>query len=267
MPPDQRWPALERLFDSNRDVDRAIVAESLARHVIEDTQIASSEALAGLFSLSAAGIRGMDDPAVKLVVQAVDELEPLNERADTINRALRKLRPLLISGMFEWKGGGPFYPDANRTLRFTYGEIKGYRPRDAVSYEHMTSFTGVIESDTGQGSFAVPPKLKELHAKRDFNDYTEARIKDVPVDFLATTDTTGGNSGSPLMNGRCEMIGLVFDVNYEALGSDYVYTPALCRTIAVDIRYVMFITDKFAGGSNLFREMHIRRSGGIAHSW
>jgi S1-C subfamily serine protease len=105
----------------------------------------------------------------------------------------------------------------------------------------------------------VPAKLKELRAKKDFGDYVDLRLKDVPANFIATTDITGGNSGSPLMNGRGEIIGLVFDGNYEGLGSDYVYNPALSRTIAVDIRYVLFITDKFAGAGYLLNEMQIRR--------
>ena len=120
--------------------------------------------------------------------------------------------------MLDWKKGTP-YPDANLTLRFTYGEVKGYRPRDAVTYDHLTSLTGVIEKDTGREPFDVPAKLKDLHARKDYGGYADPRLKDMPVDLLATTDITGGNSGSALLNGRGEIMGLVFDGNYEGSGA------------------------------------------------
>ena len=117
----------------------------------------------------------------------------------------------------------------------------------------------MIEKDTGEEPFNVPSVLKELARKRDFGTYADARLNDVPVDFLATTDITGGNSGSPIMNGKGEMIGLVFDGNYEGLAGDYAYDLNLNRTIAVDIRYVLFLTEKMGGASYLFNEMQIKR--------
>jgi hypothetical protein len=258
LPVEKRSAYLEQLFAGQSEEARRRAETELAQRVVEETRFKEVEAVTKLFTLSAAELRAIDDPALKLVVQAVDEVAPLNSRLEAFNAAITKLRPLYIQGLLEWKKG-PFYPDANRTLRFTYGEIKGYRPRDAVSYDYLTSLTGVIEKDTGEEPFDVPAKLKELRAKKDFGDYVDLRLKDVPANFIATTDITGGNSGSPLMNGRGEIIGLVFDGNYEGLGSDYVYNPALSRTIAVDIRYVLFITDKFAGAGYLLNEMQIRR--------
>jgi hypothetical protein len=160
----------------------------------------------------------------------------------------------------------PYYPDANFTLRFTYGEVKSYKPRDGVTYDYQTSLAGVIEKDTGEDPFDVPEGLKELHKKRDFGPYVDQRLNDVPVDFVATTDITGGNSGSPMMNGRGEVIGLVFDGNYEGLGGDYAYDPSVNRTIAVDIRYVLFVTEKLAGAGYLFNEMQIKRGKAMAAS-
>jgi hypothetical protein len=258
LPADQRPAALQKLFEGKQgdEMDRA--ATDFARRVIEENQFKSAEALTALFSKSAAELRAIDDPALKLVIQIMDEFAPLEKRQEAFNDGITKLRPLFIRGFLEWKKGA-VYPDANRTLRFTYGEIKGYQPRDAIVYDYMTSLSGVIEKDTGAEPFDVPAKLKELAAKKDFGSYLEPRLKDVPANFLATTDITGGNSGSPIMNGRGEVIGLVFDGNYEGLGSDYVYNPALSRTISVDIRYVLFVTDKFAGASYLFNEMQIRK--------
>jgi hypothetical protein len=105
-----------------------------------------------------------------------------------------------------------------------------------------------------------------LAAKKDYGQYVDPRLKDVPVAFVTTNDITGGNSGSPLLNGKGEITGLVFDGNYEGLGSDYAFNPALSRTIAVDIRYVLFVTDKFAGASSLFNEMQIKRGKAMAAS-
>ena len=117
----------------------------------------------------------------------------------------------------------------------------------------------MIEKDSGIEPFDVPAKLAELYRKRDFGSYLDRGLNDVPVAFLATTDITGGNSGSPVMNGRGEVTGLAFDGNYEGLGGDYNFNPDSNRTLAVDIRYVLFLVEKFAGAGYLFDEMQIRR--------
>jgi len=173
------------------------------------------------------------------------------------NALVQKWRPLLVKGMSEMHGTKP-YPDANRTLRFTYGEVKGYIPRDAAIYQPFTHLSGVIEKDTGREPFDVPAKLKQLYRARDFGPYADGQ--DVPVDFLATTDIIGGNSGSPIMNGRGEQVGIVFDGNYEGLGNDFFYNDAKGRTIAVDIRYVLFIADKFGGAGYLLKELDIKNA-------
>ena len=154
----------------------------------------------------------------------------------------------------------PYYPDANFTLRFTYGVVRGYKPRDAVTYDYQTSLAGVIAKDTGEDPFNVPEKLKELFRKKDFDGYADPRLNDVPVGFLTTNDITGGSSGSPMVNGRGEIMGLAFDGNYEGLGGDYADDISSNRTIAVDIRYVLFLTDKFGGAGHLFNEMQIKRA-------
>jgi hypothetical protein len=166
---------------------------------------------------------------------------------------------MLVRGMSEMRGIKP-YPDANRTLRFTYGEVKGYIPKDAAAYQPFTHLFGVIEKDTGREPFDVPPKLKQLYSAHDFGPYATADGQSVPVDFLSTTDIIGGNSGSPIMNGRGEQIGIVFDGNYEGLGNDFFYNEAKGRAISVDIRYVLFIMDKFGGAGYLLKEMDIRNA-------
>jgi hypothetical protein len=260
LPADQKLPAVEKLFEGKSNKARRDAEIEFAKNTLGNSKYKSLDEVKKLFSASAAEIRAIDDPAVRLVVAAHDVNAPFNARVAKFNGTIVKLRPQYIEAMLAMRKT-PYYPDANFTLRFTYGEVKGYHPRDAVAYDYQTSLGGVIEKDTGEDPFAVPAGLKELYKKKDFGAYADSRLNDIPVDFLATTDITGGNSGSPVLNGRGEVIGLAFDGNYEGLGGDYAYDGALNRTLAVDIRYVLFVTDKFAGASYLFNEMQIKAKG------
>ena len=151
------------------------------------------------------------------------------------------------------------FPDANFTLRLTYGQIKGYSPRDCDYYGYQTTLDGVMEKeDSTNWEFVVPPRLKELYAKKDFGPYGLPGRK-MPVAFCATTHSTGGNSGSPVMNAKGELIGINFDRNWEGVGGDIQYLPEYQRSIIVDIRYVLFLIDKYAGAGYLLDEMDINR--------
>ena len=173
--------------------------------------------------------------------------------------ALAKARQLYTEGLLEWKKGEPSYPDANFTMRLTYGTVKGYSPKDAVIYRHYTTLDGVMEKeDPDNWEFVVPEKLKELWKNEDFGQYAMENGK-MPVAFLSNNDITGGNSGSPIMNARGELIGLAFDGNWESMSSDVMFEPDLQRCINVDIRYVLFIVDKFGGAGHLVEEMDIVR--------
>ncbi|HWQ32383.1 MAG TPA: S46 family peptidase [Blastocatellia bacterium] len=257
LPREQQLPFVEQLFAGKAGAERRKAENEYARQLIENSQFRSIDNLAKALKSSLAELRAIDDPALKLAMQVMDERAPLEKRQANFNNQIVKLRPEFVRGMLEMRKG-PYYPDANFTLRFTYGEIKGYKPRDAVTYDWQTSLSGVMEKDTGEEPYDVPAKLKELFKKKDFGSYVDPRLNDVPVDFLTTNDITGGNSGSPVMNGRGELIGLAFDGNYEGLGVDYAYEAPLNRTIVADIRYVLFLTEKFAGASYLFREMQIK---------
>lgn len=258
LPANQKFAYAENLFGAKSDEARRDAERDFAQSAIANTKFKSFDEVKKLFSASAADIRAIDDPALKLVVAAADENAPFAKRIAKFNSEVTRLRPKYVAAMLEMKKS-PYYPDANFTLRFTYGEVKGYKPRDAVSYDWQTSLTGVIDKDTGEEPFNVPAALKDLAKKKDFAGYVEPRLNDVPVNFLATTDITGGNSGSPMMNGKGEVIGLVFDGNYEGLAGDYAFDGNLNRTIAVDIRYVLFLTEKMGGANYLFNEMQIKR--------
>ena len=164
-----------------------------------------------------------------------------------------------VAGMLELKAknGTPVYPDANSTLRLTYGKIGSYEPADGMEYLYYTTLKGVMEKeDLNNPEFVVPAKLKELYEKKEFGPYAMPDGR-MPICFATGTDNTGGNSGSPVFNSKGELIGTGFDRNYEGLTGDIAYNPQLQRAACVDIRYTLFIIDKFAGAGHLIDEMTI----------
>jgi hypothetical protein len=166
-----------------------------------------------------------------------------------------------VRGMMEMRkeAGIPIYPDANSTLRLTYGQVRCYEPADGVVYDCHTTLRGVMEKeDPGNWEFVVPAKLKQLYREKDYGSYAMAN-GEMPVCFIVDTDNTGGNSGSPVFNGKGELIGTGFDRNYEGLTGDIAFRPASQRAVCVDIRYTLFIIDKFAGASHILDELTINK--------
>ena len=173
---------------------------------------------------------------------------------DKYDAAKRKL----IAGLQQMNPAQKFYPDANSTMRTTYGSVQGYAPADAVQYAMQTTLKGVMEKeDPSNEEFIVPVKLKVLYENKDYGQYGENGI--MPVCFLTNNDITGGNSGSPVINGRGELIGAAFDGNSESMSSDIKFDPTLQRTIVADIRYILFVIDKYAGAGYLIKEMNLVR--------
>ncbi|MBO4761178.1 MAG: S46 family peptidase, partial [Bacteroidales bacterium] len=163
------------------------------------------------------------------------------------------------AGLLEWKKGEASYPDANFTMRLTYGKVGGYSPKDGVIYKHYTTIDGIIEKeDPDNYEFKVPARLKELWKAHDYGRYAD-KDGNLHTCFLTNNDITGGNSGSPVLNAKGELIGLAFDGNWESMSSDVMFEPALQRCICVDIRYVLFMVDKFGGASHLIDEMNISK--------
>ena len=151
------------------------------------------------------------------------------------------------------------YPDANSTMRTTFGTVCDYYPADGVHYNYYTTTKGILEKEVpGDFEFDVPAKLKKLILDKDFGQYLD-KDGTMHVCFLSNNDITGGNSGSPIMNANGELIGLAFDGNWEALSSDIVFNTELQRCINVDVRYVLFIIDKFGGAGYLLKEMDVRK--------
>ncbi|MES2679393.1 MAG: S46 family peptidase [Bacteroidota bacterium] len=161
-----------------------------------------------------------------------------------------------LKGVLEMKKGMALYPDANQTMRVSFGNVKSYVPRDAVKYSEICTLKGIMEKyKPGDYEFDLPAKLIELINNKDYGQYLDKKTNDVVVSFITTNDITGGNSGSPVLNSKGELIGLAFDGNYEALSHKIAFDNALNRTICVDIRYVLFIIDKLGGAKNLIDEL------------
>jgi hypothetical protein len=257
LPASQKIDFIEKRFGNLQGEARRRAEEDFARTVVDGKRYATAESLSGLFDLSTAQMRDLREPLVDFAIELGAESLRIQPRQLAFNATVQRWRPLLVQGMNEMKGGR-LYPDANRTLRFTYGEVKGYVPREAILYTPFTTLSGVIEKDTGRDPFDVPEKLTQLYRARDFGPYALPNKSDVPVDFLSTTDIIGGNSGSPVLNGRGEQIGIVFDGNYEGLGNDFFYNEDKGRTISVDIRYVLFVADKFGGAGYILKELDLK---------
>ena len=201
----------------------------------------------------------VNDPAYKFWFGLVNSYNRLIDSIGTYRDDLIRGHRLYVAGLMEMNPQKKFYPDANFTMRLTYGQILPYYPQDAVFYDYYTTLEGVMQKEDPENpyEFEVPERLKELYQQKDYGPYAEKGV--MHVNFLTNNDITGGNSGSPVMNARGELIGLAFDGNWEAMSGDTVFEPELQRTICVDIRYVLFVIDKFAGDSRLIDEMTIVR--------
>lgn len=201
------------------------------------------------------------NPAVILYKDMVNTYSiTVTKNLNDIQARINRLNRTYMQAQMEVFKEKTFYPDANSTLRVTYGNVKGYNPRDAVSYDYYTYLDGVMDKyKPGDYEFDVPEKLRELYKKKDYGQY--GKDGKMPVCFIAKNHTTGGNSGSPALDAYGNLVGLNFDRVWEGTMSDINYDPSICRNIMVDIRYILFIIDKYAGAGHLVQEMKLVKTG------
>lgn len=235
---------------------KAYAADLFSKSVFAD-EVRLNAFMARLKSSDAKKI--LNDPAF-VMSQSMGEL--MRERVEPGLRKdqirIAELQRLYMKAQMEMQEDKVFYPDANFTLRVTYGKIDDFQPMDGVAYKHYTTLKGIVEKDNPDiYDYRVPEKLKELYQSKDFGIY--GLNGEMPVCFTASNHTSGGNSGSPVINAEGQLIGINFDRNWEGTMSDLMYDPEMCRNISIDIRYALFIIDKFAGASHLIEEMELIR--------
>jgi hypothetical protein len=249
LPKDQRIAAIDQA------VTKAGSIESLVEQLYTSSKIADESERRKMLEETSAQLTARKDPMLQFAAALVPLLEEREASDLAWTGAMARLRP----GYFEVLrkvSGETLYPDANSTLRITIGRVEGYSPRDATSFGPLTSLRGVLAKETGVEPFASPKAL--LAAAGDpakTKPYAIPELGDVPVNFLSTCDTTGGNSGSPTLNAKGELVGLLFDGNYESIDADFLFTPAVTRSIHVDSRYILWVMDAVDGADHLIREM------------
>ncbi|MCY1479929.1 Peptidase S46 [compost metagenome] len=247
--PKQFLPATLKNADYKKLTDR-----------VYDSKLTSYKGLKELLSGDAKAVIAKinADKGYQFVKSLADTyLKEVSPKYDEINLKIAVLQRTYMKGILELSPKeARIFPDANSTLRVTYGKVKGYSPSDAVTYSHTTYLDGVMEKYIpGDYEFDVPAKLIDLYNKKDYGQY--GKKGKMPVCFIGTNHTTGGNSGSPAIDAKGNLIGLNFDRVWEGTMSDIYYDPAICRNIMVDMRYVLFIIDKYAGAKHLINEMKI----------
>ena len=206
-------------------------------------------------------IKITNDPAYKTMTSIYDfYMENHYQKRKEIRAKLSKGNRLFIAGLREMNPNVNYYPDANSTLRLTYGNVGDYSPGNAMHYEYFTTIDGIMEKeDSTNEEFIVPYRLNELYTAGDYGDYAD-KNGNLRVNFIHNNDITGGNSGSPVINAYGELIGTAFDGNWEAMSGDIAFENDIQRTISVDIRYILFIIDKFANAGHLIDEMTLAES-------
>jgi len=226
-----------------------------------DTELGDMDYRLALMDKDTAWFESSDDPFIQLAVALYDHEMALEQAAKDRAGRMQVLRPDYMKAIIAWQKDQGFaaYPDANGTLRVTYGTVMGGSPRDGLAYLPFTTLEGIAEKHTGEPPFDAPKRQLELIRAQDYSPYALESIGSVPVNFLSDLDTTGGNSGSATLNARGELVGLLFDGTIESVNSDWDFDPRTTRSIQVDTRYMLWVMDKLDGASALLEEMEIVR--------
>jgi len=257
LPKAGRVPAVEGILGGGRD-RQAI--ERKAADLLDGSRVADLAERTKMFGESAAQLRARHDPLLDFAFALDGELLAAKEREDRNRGALSRLRPRWLRAVMA-HAGNPIAPDANGTLRVSFAHVQGYNPKDGVRMEPQTTVAGILEKQTGKPPFDAPVELCDLASKAPASRFADPRLKDVPVDFLADADTTGGNSGSPVVDGRGRLVGVNFDRVWENVANDFGYLPAVARNISVDVRYLLWVLDTLHGDAarGILREVGAAR--------
>jgi hypothetical protein len=230
---------------------------SMIDQMYQSTVLKDEKKMEDLLKSTPDELKRLNDPFLNLVVALKPVQLAVREARQKRTGIINKEYPLYVEVKEQFQKA-TFIPDANSTLRLTFGRIKGYSPADAVYYSPISTLSGVVQKTTGMPPFYdTPKKLLDQAKAKNYGKYAHKKLKDVPVGILYNTDTTGGNSGSPVMNARGELVGVNFDRAYEATINDYAWSDAYSRSIAVDIRYVLWVTKYVGEASHILKEMKV----------
>jgi hypothetical protein len=257
LPDGERIDAVDRIVGSARDDEIGSVIDGFLKSLYGNTRLHLLDERMRMFELTHQELLAELDPFIILAGQLYEEDEARLERNESFGGELSILMPKWLGIIMAWSRA-EIYPDANGTMRLNYGKVRGYSPRDAVYHEPFTRLRGVAEKHTGLPPFDCPERILELVAERVYGRYYDPAIGDVPVNLLTTHDSTGGNSGSPVLNGKGELVGCLFDGNYEAMTSDFRFQDDLTRSISVDIRYILYITEYVDGAQKILEELGVK---------
>ncbi|HUB83885.1 MAG TPA: S46 family peptidase [Bryobacteraceae bacterium] len=261
LPDGQRIAALDGAADLRPGMSKADAAHAIdayLQRLFAGTRLGDASFRMGLIDKSTADLLATKDSFL-LLAAALDPLAEANRQAANARAgAQSRLAPRYMEAMLA-KAGGLVAPDANGTLRVTYGQVKGVDAKDGLYYKPQTTLAGILQKNTGEGDFDAPKhQLDAINARfRKPTPYLDQALHDVPVNFLSTVDTTGGNSGSPTLNAKGELVGLLFDGTYESVASNFLFDPVSTRSIHVDVRYMLWNMAEVDGAANLLAEMGI----------
>ena len=256
LPDKEKIETVEFMFGGKTGQARRDAENAFLSRLFGQDGPSTTEKVIAIYGMSQKELKARYPELVVFMEAMIEARTAANSRMMAYNPKIDELRLLFQQANAERRGVRP-YPDANSTLRFTFGNIKGYSRREAEFFTPFTTLKGKLAKDTGVEPFDVPAKLYDLQERKDFGSWGLG--DSVPLAFLTDNDIIGGNSGSPVLNANGDQIGIAFDSNYEGLGNDIFFNPALNRTISVDIRYVLFITEKFGGAGWILDELVIKK--------
>lgn len=259
-PEAERVASFDKALGLGEIYNEATVSAKIGTYYSQ-TKLADTANRLALMEADLATLKASSDPFIKLAVALFDF--EMGQEASTKDRSGRStvLRPQYMQAIIDWQKskGYTAYPDANSTLRITYGNVLGGSPKDGLIYEPFTRLEGIVAKDTGEDPFNSPKAQLDLIKAKDYGSYKLRSIGSVPVNFLTDLDSTGGNSGSATMNAKGELVGLLFDGTFESVNSDWDFDPRTTRTIHLDTRYMLWVMEKLDGADNLLDEMTIVR--------
>jgi hypothetical protein len=244
---------IDSLFESVL-IDQSI--EEYTRQKLIGSSLQDKDFFLDLCTKSVDELKNLDNPLLNLVYEIRKQDKDIIRITSNLNSVMNKLQPQLNELKKHWRKKS-YIPDANSTLRLTYGYIKGYSPADAVYYSPITSLEGIIEKSSRGGDYEILPKLRELYEQKDYGNYYSSDVDGLPVGILYDTDTAGGNSGSPILDAYGNLVGVNFDRAYEATINDFAWDDSYSRSIGVDIRYILWITQKIGGADSLIAEIGV----------